>query len=280
MKHLTGKSLKVIARTFILILLAFSLAFGLWIVTDSAKEDKSVNEQVCYQQSSNRSISAVGGAALLMTIPLDKVEITEDVKEGLIEEQTKEEVYVQGWVTTNVRVRESASTESDVIDLYVYNTEIEYTDYNDEWVKIKYNNGFAYLSKELISNEKNPEIAETPVQDSVSTSVVTTDPQPAYSGTVLTRSSGVNYGPSGKETYYNLPMNGVIYYMQLLGYNYQYWVRSDGVKMYGDYIMLAANTNIRPKGIILQTSLGLGMVCDHCEAADGTLNQLDIAVTW
>ena len=101
-----------------------------------------------------------------------------------------------------------------------------------------------------------------------------------YTGTVLTKKMGVNYGVSGKETYYNLPMNYCIYYMQQLGYNYSYWVRSDGVKMYGDYVMIAADTTYRPKGTILPTSLGLGMVCDHCEAAETCHGQIDIAVTW
>ena len=62
-----------------------------------------------------------------------------------------------------------------------------------------------------------------------------------WNGSRLTAGSGVNYGPSGKETYYNLDMTGVIYMMRCLGNTDEYWVRSDGCKMLGNYIMIAAN---------------------------------------
>ena len=43
-----------------------------------------------------------------------------------------------------------------------------------------------------------------------------------WNGSILTKRSGVNYGPSGKETYYNLPMDNVIRYMKQRGYDYKY----------------------------------------------------------
>ena len=46
------------------------------------------------------------------------------------------------------------------------------------------------------------------------------------------------------------------------GYNYDYWVRSDGVKMYGNYVMVAADLSTRPKGTIVETTLGDGIVVD------------------
>ena len=99
-------------------------------------------------------------------------------------------------------------------------------------------------------------------------------------GSVLTKSGGVNQGPSGKETYYNLDMSGVIRIMQNQGYDYEYWVREDGVKMYGDYIMCAANLNVHPRGSLVESSLGTCIVCDTGGFASGNPNQLDIAVTW
>lgn len=99
----------------------------------------------------------------------------------------------------------------------------------------------------------------------------------------LTASLGVFRGPSGKETWYNLPMGGVIEIMRNLGYSeqdYPYWVREDGCKMFGDYIMVAASLDIRPKGTILQTSLGLAMVCDTGEFAKTDQTQIDIATNW
>ena len=45
-----------------------------------------------------------------------------------------------------------------------------------------------------------------------------------WNGPVLSASAGVVYGPSGKETYYNLDMSGVIRIMNNSGYYYSYWV--------------------------------------------------------
>lgn len=98
----------------------------------------------------------------------------------------------------------------------------------------------------------------------------------------LTKRSGVFYGPSGKETYYNLPMGRVINYMRDLGYTteeYPYWVRSDGAKMLGDYVMVAADLSVYSKGSIVPTSLGKGIVCDTGAFA-GSSVALDIAVNW
>ena len=99
----------------------------------------------------------------------------------------------------------------------------------------------------------------------------------------LTKSSGVFAGPSGKETYYNLPMGRCIDIMRDLGYGveeYPYWVREDGAKMLGEYVMCAANLGIRPKGTIVETSLGAGIVVDTGSFAVYNATQLDLAVTW
>lgn len=101
-----------------------------------------------------------------------------------------------------------------------------------------------------------------------------------YKGEVLTRQLGMVKGPSGKETYYNLPMNGVINIMKNSGYNYTYWIRSDGAKMYGGYIMVAADLRIRPRGTIVKTTLGMGIVCDTGSFIYSDPYQIDIAVNW
>lgn len=101
-----------------------------------------------------------------------------------------------------------------------------------------------------------------------------------WKGPVLSKGRGVNYGPSGKETYYNLNMTGVVNIMRSLGYTGEYWVRDDGCKMLGDYIIVAANFNIRPRGTIVETSLGDGIVCDTGGFAKKNPTQIDIAVTW
>ena len=98
-----------------------------------------------------------------------------------------------------------------------------------------------------------------------------------------TASGGVYQGPSGLEKWYNKPMDGVVDIMRHLGFNevqYPYWVRDDGCKMLGDYIILAANLEVRPRGTILETSRGTGIVCDCCVAADADVTLVDVAVDW
>ena len=128
-----------------------------------------------------------------------------------------------------------------------------------------------YMTPGIIFDKTSVEVQEIVPFD-------TNDPLPDH----LTRSSGVFYGPSGKETYYNLPMGNCVNIMRELGYSveqYPFWVREDGCKMLGYYVMIAANTNIYPKGTILQTSMGKGIVVDHCVAAERS-NVIDITVTW
>ena len=91
-------------------------------------------------------------------------------------------------------------------------------------------------------------------------------------GGVLTPSSGINWFNGRKETYYNLDMSGVVANAKNMGIEGDYWVRGDGVKMYGNYVIVAAQMD---KGTIIETSLGTGIVLDWCQA--GTI---DLATTW
>lgn len=93
-----------------------------------------------------------------------------------------------------------------------------------------------------------------------------------YSSGVLTPSGGVNSFNGNTETYYNLDMSGVIANAQNMGIQGEYWVRDDGVKMYGDYVIVASQHD---KGTIIETSLGTGIVLDYCPA--GTV---DVATAW
>ena len=97
---------------------------------------------------------------------------------------------------------------------------------------------------------------------------------------VLTASKGVNYYGNQKETYYNLNMDGVISIAQSQGIEGEYWVREDGCKMYGDYIIVAANLDIHPRGSLVETSLGTGIVLDTGGFAASDPNQVDIATEW
>ena len=127
--------------------------------------------------------------------------------------------------------------------------------------------------------KKAAEEAIQAAQSSVTQSTYTID----YSGAVLNPSNGSIIGPSGKETYYNLDMSGVVRIMRNMGYSaeeYPYWVRSDGAKMLGSYAMVAANLNLRPRGSIVLCSLGEAIVADTGGFAEGNPTQLDIATAW
>lgn len=113
--------------------------------------------------------------------------------------------------------------------------------------------------------------------------IIEDEPTPLAEKPHLNKVDGVFDGPSGKETYYNLDMKQVVKYMRDLGYDethFPYHVREDGVKMLGQYIMIAADLSKRPKGTILPTSLGQGIVCDTGDFVKENPTQIDIAVTW
>lgn len=101
-----------------------------------------------------------------------------------------------------------------------------------------------------------------------------------WKGEVIDHSGGINKGPNGDETYYNLDMSGVVDIMRKMGNTDPYWVRSDGVHMLGNYVMIASDLHLRPRGTIYETSRGMSMVCDTGSFAEDNPMQTDIAVTW
>lgn len=137
----------------------------------------------------------------------------------------------------------------------------------------------------VIAVTKNKGVTTTSAttQTESTTTVTTTTTKSSWTGDVLSKSKGVVNGPSGRETFYNLNMTSVINSMRRAGYSeaeYPYWVREDGVKMLGNYVMVAANYNIRPKGSIIESSLGAAIVCDTGVFVKHHPTQIDVAVTW
>ena len=102
----------------------------------------------------------------------------------------------------------------------------------------------------------------------------------APTGGCLTPSGGVYYYGDQKETYYNLPMDGVIQQARNFGIEGEYWVRDDGVKMYGDYVICACNRDVHPMGSLVETSLGTGISLDTGGFAAGNPTQIDVATQW
>lgn len=96
----------------------------------------------------------------------------------------------------------------------------------------------------------------------------------------LTKSAGVNYYGDQKETYYNLNMSRVVSNAQNAGLEGDYWIREDGAKMFGDYVIIAANQDVHPYGSTVETSLGTGIVLDTGGFAINNPTQVDIATDW
>ena len=97
---------------------------------------------------------------------------------------------------------------------------------------------------------------------------------------ILTATLGTVQYNGHKETYYNLPMERVTENARKNGVNGAYWLRDDGVKMYGHYVIVAAPFDVHPYGSIVETSLGEGIVLDTGAFAVTNKNQIDIATGW
>ena len=103
---------------------------------------------------------------------------------------------------------------------------------------------------------------------------------PDPDGSVITPRGGINWYFDQYETYYNLPMQGVVRIARAHGIDGEYWVRSDGAKMLGDYVMLATNNSVYPIGTLVPCSLGMGISVDTGTFARSNPYQVDIAVEW
>ena len=95
--------------------------------------------------------------------------------------------------------------------------------------------------------------------------------------TVLTAAKGVNNFMGHQEKYYNLPMQKVVKRAQDMGIPCEYWVREDGVKMFGPWVICATHPSVI-RYTQIDTSLGKGIVLDYHTTKDKTL--IDIATNW
>lgn len=96
----------------------------------------------------------------------------------------------------------------------------------------------------------------------------------------LTATAGTVIGPSGKETYYNMDMTKIVSNLSAKGYPGSYWIRDDGCKMFGDYILCAADYSLHPYGSLVQSSLGTCIVADTGAFSSSSATHLDIATNW
>lgn len=196
------------------------------------------------QQLPSTRLSAITSSRTALTPVRSCQDIPEDTKSGFLDSLKKNAKRQEQRENAQRKVKASSGVEDEF----------------DE-------DGIATID-EILAEEGNEIFDGTPSMDY------------EYNGSVLNRTDGVNNGPSGRETYYNLPMDGVVEIMRAMGNTDPYWVREDGVKMLGDYVMVAAHLPTRPRGSYVMTSLGMGLVCDTGTFALKDHYQLDIAVDW
>ena len=95
---------------------------------------------------------------------------------------------------------------------------------------------------------------------------------------LLTAKIGTIQYNGHKETWYNLNMRRVVARSdEDLNLTDAYWVRDDGVKMYGPFVIVAADKTI-PRYSLVDTSLGIGITLDTHTTGDP--NHYDIATDW
>jgi len=173
-----------------------------------------------------------------------------------------------------LNIRVAPDTVSDIIGQYVYRDKIKLVAKLGDWGLT--NKGWVSLN--YVSKTMPVEIVDKVTQDAKEDSALQ---ERIQSGDCLTKRGGTYYGPSGKETYYNLPMEGVVQIMRNMGNNDRYWVRADGCKMLGQYVMVACNLNEHPRGSIIRTSRGKAIVCDTGSfTTNGSGVKVDVAVIW
>lgn len=162
-----------------------------------------------------------------------------------------------------------------------------------EAIRIQYGEFSGFVWKDLIEEQKPEEMAKTPEMKTETDSnqeapIAAPDYQgpdyqgPDYQGGVLTPSIGTIIGPSGKETYYNLDMSGVVSNSHRDGIEGDYWVREDGVKMLGDNILAACDVSgiVHNRYDLVSTSLGTAICADTGTFALSAPTQIDIATAW
>lgn len=137
-----------------------------------------------------------------------------------------------------------------------------------------------------VAEEQTTEAVQTAETTQTTAAAATTAAAPAattstkWSGQKLTKNAGTVIGPSGKEVYYNMNMTKVIEAAQSRGISGSFWVREDGVKMLGNYIMTAVSYDVHPYGSTFETSLGTAIAVDTGGFATTNPTMIDIAVRW
>lgn len=241
--------------------------------TLSTEEDASVlseAENINGEKITNTIAANVEDTTALVLASIEENEIEDEEVVETVTVHKVDEIYYAAADVLNVR--EQPDITSGIVTQVNKNDEVHVTGEVTEkektdWVQIEIDGQPAYVVAKYLSKEQQEELIEENNRN--------------WDGQVLDANLGKVYGPSGYETYYNLKMDGCMKILRDMGIQGEYWVRDDGVKMYGDYVMVAADLNKHPRGSLVETSVGIGIVCDTGDfTTNGSGVNIDVAVTW
>ena len=243
----------------LLVVMVIALAFNGRAYKAYAEEDDSGSEESSEESDDDPSVDEY----IIVITDEEPVESESNSEEAADKkpEYVYDTYYVSAIAGVNIRSTPEISGDN-VIRALPYNSEIKVrTIPETNWVCTE---AEEFICIDFLSKEKGPSIAA----------------MYEYEGTQLSQTLGTISGPSGKETYYNLPMHNIVAKMRSIGNNDPYWIRNDGAKMLGEYVMVAADLSLRPRGSLVPTSLGMGIVCDTGDFKYTNRNQIDVAVNW
>lgn len=102
------------------------------------------------------------GARIRDRIEKDIIEssVEEPVKEDSQKdfEETREEYTVIekkiGWTTSRLNIRKHPNASSKILGTYDFNVLVVYYEYDEDWVKVDFEDGFAYVSSKYLADEQ------------------------------------------------------------------------------------------------------------------------------
>jgi len=79
----------------------------------------------------------------------------------------EQKVFTYGWLNSNANIREYPDINSNIITTLPYGTQIEFSRFNDEWMKCKYFDSIYYVYVDLVSEIeiKSPDYVEYETPD-------------------------------------------------------------------------------------------------------------------
>lgn len=134
------------------LLICFSvLLFGSVFIAEFLKEENMLNNQV--EKVEEQILTNTDDEVILYAGVERVVNITQE-HVGINSKKKDEKLYI-GYTTARVNVRENPNINSKSLDVFSFNTMLEYKIYDEKWALIEYNNKQAFVYRSYISAEEN-----------------------------------------------------------------------------------------------------------------------------